>query len=79
MPGEDPGAGAVRTVSWRGFIPGQWARDTLVKVLVAAPGRSWVGFSATAFGKGGGDEAEVTFFRPPESGGEYLLWETRRD
>lgn len=79
VPGDDPGANAVRRVSWRGFIPGAWVRDTLVKVLVGVPGKSWVGFSATAFGKGAGDEAECTFFRPPESGGEYLFWEMRRD
>lgn len=79
VPGDAPGDCGVRRVSWRGFMPGAWVRDVLVRVLVAVPGRSWVGFSATAFGKGPGDEAECTFFRPPESGGEYLFWEMRRD
>ncbi|SPO04128.1 uncharacterized protein DNG_06811 [Cephalotrichum gorgonifer] len=76
-----PQTTTLRKVSWRGFIPPSWVRDTLAKVLVEAPSKSWLSFSATSFGKGAGagDDGECTFFRPPSSGGQYLFWEIRRD
>ncbi|KAL2104727.1 hypothetical protein VUR80DRAFT_9766 [Thermomyces stellatus] len=79
VPGDAPAPSRLRRVSWRGFISPTWVRDTLARVLVDAPSRSWLSLSATAFGKGPGDTAECTFFRPPDSGGQYLLWEIRRD
>lgn len=79
VPGDAPAPSRLRRVSWRGFISPTWVRDTLSRVLVDAPSRSWLSLSATAFGKGPGDTAECTFFRPPDSGGQYLLWEIRRD
>lgn len=80
VPGDDPAPARLRRVSWRGFIPPAWVRDTLAHVLAEAPPESWLSLSATAFGKGGrGGEAECAFFRPPDSGGQYLLWEIRRD
>lgn len=72
-----PLAADLRMVSWRGFIPPSWVRDTLARVLVEVPSKSWVSFSATSFSKGKGDNTECTFFRPPNSGGQYLLWEMR--
>lgn len=80
VPGDDPAPGRLRRVSWRGFIPPAWVRDTLAVVLAEAPAKSWLSLSATSFGKGGcGGGAEIAFFRPPDSGGQYLLWEIRRD
>lgn len=79
VPGEAPAPTRLRRVSWRGFISSTWVRDALAVVLSEVPAKSWLSLSATAFGKGGGDEAECTFFRPPNSGGQYLLWEIHRD
>lgn len=69
----------LRRVTWRGFIPPTWVRDALAAILRAVPARSWLALSATSFAKGVGEDAETTFFRPMESGGQYLLWEIRRD
>lgn len=79
MPGEEPQASRLRKVTWRGFIPPTWVRDTLATVLVAAPSKSWLALSATAFAKGVGEGGECMFLRPANSGGQYLLWEIRRD
>jgi len=71
----------LRRVTWRGFMPSTWAHATLATVLREVPFKSWLAFSTTTFSKGttASDNAECTFFRPPNSGGQYILWDVRRD
>jgi ribonuclease P/MRP protein subunit RPP40 len=65
-------------ISWQGFLSSAWARKALVDVILALPAKTWFSFSATTFSSGlVAESSELTFFRPPESPREYLLWEVR--
>ncbi|KAM0325719.1 hypothetical protein ACHAQA_007019 [Verticillium albo-atrum] len=76
---DDSGAttkGKVCKVTWQGFLTADWVRELLIDVLATVPSKTWVSFSATSFSKGIVTEsAEISFLRPPESAGHYLLWE----
>ncbi|KAI0882978.1 ribonuclease P 40kDa subunit [Annulohypoxylon maeteangense] len=66
-------------VSWQGFIPPQWCQQTLVDVILALPSKSWFAMSVTSFPKGiVGDSADCTILRPPNSSGEYFLWDIKK-
>ncbi|KAL2756468.1 hypothetical protein ACRALDRAFT_1081689 [Sodiomyces alcalophilus JCM 7366] len=69
----------VCKVTWQGFVTADWVRGLLVDVLATLPSRAWFSLSATSFSKGlnKGDSAEVAFLRPPNSPGQYLLWEIK--
>ena len=67
---------ALCTVRWQGFIPSNWVRKVLVDVLLSVPPRAWFSLSATTLGtRIGGSHAECTILRPPDSPGEFILWD----
>ncbi|PKS05078.1 hypothetical protein jhhlp_008445 [Lomentospora prolificans] len=78
---EGPQTCKLRRVTWQGFMPSTWARTALAEILREVSFKSWLAFSTTTFSKGSmtSENAECTFFRPPNSGGQYILWEVRRD
>ncbi|KAI1456353.1 ribonuclease P 40kDa subunit [Annulohypoxylon moriforme] len=66
-------------ISWQGFMPPKWSQQTLVDVILALPSKSWFSMSVTSFSKGiVGDSADCTILRPPNSPGEYLLWDIKK-
>ncbi len=72
------GEGKICKITWKGFLSPSWSRQTLIDILAALPTDSWFSFSATSFPKGlAGDTAECTVLRPPNSSGEYLMWEVK--
>ena len=73
--GEAEGA-RVCKISWSGFMPSEWVRDCLVNALVAVPSKTWFSMSIGAIHNTVlGDAREITFLRPPDSPGEYFLWD----
>lgn len=63
-------------ISWQGFISPVWARRVLMDMLLGLPSQSWFSLSAISFGKGvNGDSTECTVMRPPNTPGEYMLWD----
>ncbi|KAI1326482.1 ribonuclease P 40kDa subunit [Xylariaceae sp. FL0255] len=65
-------------VSWQGFMPPSWATQTLAELIQALPSKAWFSFSTTPFTMGSmGQGADCTFLRPPNSPGEYFLWEIK--
>jgi ribonucleases P/MRP protein subunit RPP40 len=75
---EKQGTAKISKMTWRGFLNPTWAKKLLIDALVAAPSKSWLGFSATTFAQGLTSEArEVAFLRPPETPDEYFVWEVR--
>lgn len=80
VPGDgDPSPhGRVCKITWQGFFTSNWVRGVLIDALAALPSRTWFSMSATSFSNGMvGDSNEVSFLRPPESSGQYLLWEVQ--
>ncbi len=72
------GEARVCKISWRGFLAPSWSRQTLIDIVTALPPKAWFSFSTTTFSKGlAGDNAECTILRPPDSSGEYLMWEVK--
>jgi len=70
--------GKLRTISWRGFLPPAWSRGVLVEVIAALPSKAWFSFSTTTFTRGvTSNNSDCTILRPPDSQGEYLLWEIK--
>lgn len=70
----------VCVVSWTGFFSSRLAREILIDAMAAVPSKSWLSVSFSTFpsSKGlSGGCAECTFFRPPKSDGEYMLWEVK--
>ncbi|KAI1102740.1 ribonuclease P 40kDa subunit [Jackrogersella minutella] len=66
-------------ISWQGFIPPKWTQQTLADVILALPSKSWFSLSLTSFPRGiVGDSADSTILRPPNSPGEYFLWDIKR-
>ncbi|KAI0160864.1 ribonuclease P 40kDa subunit [Hypoxylon sp. FL1284] len=66
-------------VSWQGFIPPSWTQQILADAVLSLPSKSWFSLSATSFARGiTGDSADCTFLRPPNSLGDYFLWDIRR-
>jgi ribonuclease P/MRP protein subunit RPP40 len=78
---EVPGAeqqGKICKISWQGFLAPSWSRQTLIDIIIALPPQAWFAFSTTTFSKGlAGDSVECTILRPPNSVGEYLMWEVK--
>ncbi|KAK4212708.1 ribonuclease P 40kDa subunit-domain-containing protein [Rhypophila decipiens] len=78
VPGDNIQEQKLCKISWHGFLPPWWARQTLVDILTTLPSKTWFSLSTTTFSKGlSGDNAECTILRLPDSGGEYLLWEVK--
>jgi len=50
-----------------------------MNVITALPAKSsWFSFSTTTFSRGMTDDnSECTILRPPNSPGEYLMWEVK--
>ncbi|KAJ4300162.1 hypothetical protein N0V88_002831 [Collariella sp. IMI 366227] len=72
------GEGKLCKVSWQGFLSPSWSRQMLMEIIKALPAKAWFSFSTTTFSRGlAGDNAECTILRPPNSSGEYLMWEVR--
>ncbi|KAH9988644.1 ribonuclease P 40kDa subunit [Xylariaceae sp. FL0662B] len=70
--------GRVCRISWQGFISPTWTQQTLVDMILALPSKSWFSLSATPFVRGIiGDSSDCTIMRPPNSPGEYLLWDIK--
>ncbi|KAK4155005.1 ribonuclease P 40kDa subunit-domain-containing protein [Chaetomidium leptoderma] len=70
--------GKICKISWQGFLAPSWCRQILIGVITALPSKTWFSFSTTTFSKGlAGDNAECTILRPPNSSGEYLMWEVK--
>ncbi|ROW07030.1 hypothetical protein VPNG_06620 [Cytospora leucostoma] len=66
------------TITWEGFLSPNFGRQLLVDAILALPSGAWFSVTVSSFSKGfSGDAAESTFLRPPESVGEYLLWDIR--
>lgn len=64
------------TITWEGFLPHSFARQMLVDVILGLPACEWFSLSVSSFSKSfPGDAAECTVLRPPETPGEYLLWD----
>ncbi|KAI1467678.1 ribonuclease P 40kDa subunit-domain-containing protein [Daldinia caldariorum] len=81
VPGDldDLSEGKLCRISWQGFVPPRWTRQTLVDVILALPAKSWFSLSTTTFARDIiGDSADCTIFRPPNASGEYLLWDIRK-
>ncbi|KAJ2984595.1 hypothetical protein NUW58_g5975 [Xylaria curta] len=65
-------------ISWQGFIPPSWAANTLAELIKALPPKAWFSFSTTPFTRVAmGYGADCTIMRPPNSPGDYVLWEIR--
>lgn len=70
--------GRLCKITWQGFIPSSWAASTLAALIKTLPPRDWFSFSATPFTRFTvGHGAECTIMRPPNSPGEYVLWEIK--
>jgi len=71
--------GKLCKITWQGYLSPLWCRDTLVNVMAALPTKSsWFSFSTTTFSKGvAGDTSECAILRPPNTTGEYLMWEVK--
>jgi len=68
----------VRKVSWTGFLAPTWSQKLLIDVVTALPSRTWFSLSTTTFPKGvAGENSECSMLRPPDSNGEYLMWEVK--
>ncbi|RYP61511.1 hypothetical protein DL769_007667 [Monosporascus sp. CRB-8-3] len=75
---EDVIEGRLCKVSWEGFIPSTWTRQLLADIILALPSKSWFSLSATTSAKIiVGDCTECTVLRPPDSPGEYFLWDIK--
>ncbi|TDZ20951.1 Uncharacterized protein Cob_v006208 [Colletotrichum orbiculare MAFF 240422] len=75
---DTPSQAKVCKITWQGFFTSNWVRSVLINALVALPSRTWLSLSATSFSKDMAvDSTEVSFLRPPESPGHYLLWEVK--
>jgi ribonuclease P/MRP protein subunit RPP40 len=68
----------VCKLSWQGFLSSSWLRGLFVDIVTNCPSQSWFALSATTFSRNilGGCN-ELSFLRPPESSGEFLMWETK--
>lgn len=74
----EQGSIEICTVTWEGFLPPDFAEKLFVHAILGLPSHDWVALSTSSFSKGiRGDGAECTVLRPPETPGEYLLWEVR--
>lgn len=66
------------TITWEGFLSPTFVHKMLVDVILKLPSRDWFSLVVSSFSKGfSGDAAECTFLRPPNTPGEYMLWEIR--
>jgi ribonuclease P/MRP protein subunit RPP40 len=75
---EDRKLASVCKISWQGFLSSAWARKTFIDIILALPSKTWFSFAATSFSSGMiAESSECTLFRPPNSPGEYLLWEVK--
>jgi ribonuclease P/MRP protein subunit RPP40 len=71
-------AGRICKISWQGFLAPSWSRQALIDIITALPSKTWFSLSTTTFSKGlAGDNSECTILRPPNSSGEYLMWEVK--
>ncbi|KAL6863636.1 ribonuclease P 40kDa subunit domain-containing protein [Trichoderma novae-zelandiae] len=68
----------VCKLSWQGFLSSSWLRSIFVDIVTSCPSQSWFALSSTTFSRNilGGCN-ELTFLRPPESSGEFLMWEIK--
>lgn len=68
----------VCKLSWQGFLSSSWLRGLFVDIVTNCPSQSWFALSATTFSRNIlGGCSELTFLRPPESSGEFLMWEIK--
>lgn len=75
-PPEEAPSSALCMMTWEGFMPPSWTQRLLAVVVLAIPSKQWFALSATTFAKGVIAEAsECTIMRPPNSPGEYFLWD----
>lgn len=82
VPGDPEEEQAVRLskISWQGFLSSSWARQTLADLIIVLPSMAWFSMSMSTFpnSKGlAGEGQECTILRPPQSPGEFLMWEIR--
>ncbi len=75
---DDTQEGKLCKISWDGFISPIWTRQLLADVILVLPSKSWFSLSVTSLAKGiVGDRTECTILRPPDSQGEYFLWDIK--
>ncbi|KAL6907270.1 ribonuclease P 40kDa subunit domain-containing protein [Trichoderma evansii] len=68
----------VCKLSWQGILSSSWLRGLFVDIVTSCPSQSWFALSATTFSRNIlGGCSELTFLRPPESSGEFLMWEIK--
>ncbi|EHK26955.1 uncharacterized protein TRIVIDRAFT_175722 [Trichoderma virens Gv29-8] len=68
----------VCKLSWQGFLSSSWLRSLFVDIVTTCPSQSWFALSGTTFSSSIlGGCSELSFLRPPESSGEFLMWETK--
>lgn len=68
----------ICTVTWEGLLPPAFAQRLLLDVILKLPSRDWVALSVSSlYENSRGDGAECTVLRPPETQGEYMLWEVK--
>jgi ribonuclease P/MRP protein subunit RPP40 len=70
---------SICKISWQGFIAPSWVEKVLIESLLSVPSKAWFSISASGFSTGLiGDCTDITFVRPPNSPGEYLLWDINK-
>ncbi|KAI1308136.1 ribonuclease P 40kDa subunit-domain-containing protein [Xylaria venustula] len=70
--------GRLCKISWQGLMSPSWTANTLSELIRTIPPKTWFSFSATPFTQGVmGLGADCTIMRPPNSPGEYIIWEIR--
>jgi ribonucleases P/MRP protein subunit RPP40 len=70
--------GPLTKITWEGFISPAWTRRLLAEVILGLPAKSWFSLSASSFVRNTlGDCTECTVLRPPDSAGEYFLWDIK--
>lgn len=78
VPGGAQSSGQICKLSWRGFMSAEWLRDVVIDVLHLSSPHSWFSISSTTFAKSlqGGSE-ELSLLKPPNTSGEYLMWQVK--
>lgn len=68
----------VCKLSWQGLLSSRWLQGLFVDIVTSCPSQSWFALSATTFSRNIlGGCSELTFVRPLESSGEFLMWEIK--
>ncbi|KAI1334299.1 ribonuclease P 40kDa subunit [Xylariaceae sp. FL0016] len=76
---EDSSPGKLCKISWQGFMAPTWTRHILASLIQELPSKVWFSISTTPLAQGFiGTSDDCTIMRPPNSPGEFFLWEIKR-